>query len=63
MTGRIKAAACQFAYDARGAVAIEYGLIASLIGVAIILAVTSVGDEVRRLFELVVAEYQNATRP
>lgn len=36
--------------DERGVTAIEYGLIAALIAVAIILAVTLVGDELVNIF-------------
>jgi pilus assembly protein Flp/PilA len=39
-----------------GATAIEYGLIAALIGVAIILAVTAVGDGLNSTFEEVASE-------
>ena len=41
----------RFAKDESGATAIEYGLIAALIGVVIIFAVTSVGNEVKGTFE------------
>lgn len=39
-----------------GATAIEYGLIAALIGVAIILAVTAVGDGLNATFNEVAGE-------
>ena len=40
----------RFAKDQSGATAIEYGLIASLIGVAIIGAVTTVGSKLTTTF-------------
>ena len=40
-----------FAQDESGATAIEYGLIAALIGVGIITAATSVGTEVSGTFD------------
>ncbi len=39
--------------DESGATAIEYGLIAALISVAIIVAVTSIGDELNNTFTAV----------
>jgi pilus assembly protein Flp/PilA len=41
---------CRFAKDDSGATAIEYGLIAAGIGVAVITLVGQVGDEIRTLF-------------
>jgi pilus assembly protein Flp/PilA len=46
----------QFLNNEDGATAIEYGLIAALIGVAIILAVTAVGDGLNATFEEVATE-------
>jgi pilus assembly protein Flp/PilA len=40
----------RFAKDESGATAIEYGLIAALIAVAIIVAVTAVGDNLATVF-------------
>ena len=40
----------RFAKDESGATAIEYGLIAALIGVAIMLGATLVGDSLNNLF-------------
>jgi pilus assembly protein Flp/PilA len=40
-----------FLRDEQGATAIEYGLIAALISVAIIAAVTTLGGSLRTLFE------------
>lgn len=50
IAARPAAAAAAFARDERGATAIEYALIASLIAVVIISAVTSLGTSVRNLF-------------
>jgi pilus assembly protein Flp/PilA len=47
MTNFIK----NFWKDEEGATAIEYGLIAGLIAVAIIAAVTAVGDGLKELFD------------
>ena len=44
---------CSFAQDESGATAIEYGLIAALIAVAIITAVTSVGGKLNSTFTAV----------
>ena len=41
----------RFAKDESGATAIEYGLIAALIGVAIIAVVNNVGTEIKGTFE------------
>ncbi len=49
-------AAKQFWNDESGVTAIEYGLIAALIGVAIVGAVNSVGAELITLFGKVVTE-------
>jgi pilus assembly protein Flp/PilA len=46
----------RFLKNEDGATAIEYGLIAALIGVAIILAVTAVGDGLNNTFNNVAAE-------
>ena len=46
----------RFARDESGATAIEYGLIASLISVAIIVAVTSVGTSLTTTFGKVSAQ-------
>lgn len=45
----------QFVRDEEGATAIEYGLIAGLIAVVIILAVTNVGARVRGVFDAIAA--------
>lgn len=41
----------RFAQDESGATAIEYGLIAALISVAIIVAVSTLGNTLRGVFE------------
>ncbi|MEL6373892.1 MAG: Flp family type IVb pilin [Pseudomonadota bacterium] len=46
----MKAFAARFAQCESGATAIEYGLIAALIGVAIITVVTNVGTEIKGTF-------------
>ncbi|WP_237151659.1 Flp family type IVb pilin [Oryzibacter oryziterrae] len=46
----MKALAIRFANDEAGATAIEYGLIASLIAVAIITAATSLGSGIANTF-------------
>jgi pilus assembly protein Flp/PilA len=43
----------QFAADQSGATAIEYALIAVLVGIAIIGSVTALGDSLRPIFETV----------
>jgi len=49
-----------FFKDEEGATAIEYGLIAALISVVIIVAVTAVGDELVVVFEAIQAALENA---
>ena len=46
----------RFLKDDEGVTAIEYGLIAALIGVAIVVTVTSVGTALNTLFTRVVTE-------
>jgi pilus assembly protein Flp/PilA len=46
----------EFLKDERGVTAIEYGLIAALIAVAIIIGVTSVGTNVNDTFENVASQ-------
>ena len=48
----------RFANDESGATAIEYGLIAGLIGVVIITAVTSVGTKVSGQFSKIASTLQ-----
>ncbi len=46
--------------DKSGATAIEYGLIAALVSVAAILALSAMGDALRTLFERVSTELNTA---
>lgn len=50
----------KFLANEDGATAIEYGLIAALIGVAIIVAVTSVGTELSALFNRISGKLKTA---
>ncbi|ABK17178.1 Flp family type IVb pilin [Syntrophobacter fumaroxidans] len=50
----------KFLKDEEGVTAIEYGLIAALIAVAIIVAVTSVGTNLTAVFNRVAAELLGA---
>lgn len=49
-------AAQQFAKDEEGVTAIEYGLIAALIAVAIIAAVTTVGENLNSIFTYITGQ-------
>jgi pilus assembly protein Flp/PilA len=51
----------RFAQDESGVTAIEYGLIAALIAVVIITAVTSVGTDLRGVFNAIAANLAAAT--
>mgnify|MGYP003332890215 FL=1 len=51
----------RFIKDESGATAIEYGLIAALVAVAIITALTLLGDSLSDMFDQVAATVQNAT--
>ena len=53
----------RFLKDESGATAIEYGLIAALIAVAIIVAATSVGGSLDTLFTNVADELETAVTP
>lgn len=46
-------------FDENGASAVEYGLIVGLIAVVIIVAVSSLGKELKAVFENIVAKLQN----
>lgn len=46
-------------FDENGASAVEYGLIVGLIAVVIIFAVSSLGKELKAVFEDIVAKLQN----
>lgn len=50
-----------FFRDESGATAIEYGLIAALIAVAIITALIALGDELDRIFNLITSELSKVT--
>jgi pilus assembly protein Flp/PilA len=52
----MKALLTSFAKNEAGATAIEYGLIAALIGVAIVAAVTAVGGQLNTLFGTVTTD-------
>ncbi len=49
-----------FAADAEGVTAIEYGLIAAGIAVAIITVVGALGDELALMFQQIATELENA---
>lgn len=49
-----------FRHDARGVTAIEYGLIAALIAVVIIGAVTAVGGDLKETFETISTKVKDA---
>jgi pilus assembly protein Flp/PilA len=51
----------RFAQDESGVTAIEYGLIAALIAVVIITAVTSVGTDLRAVFNAIAVNLATAT--
>lgn len=50
----------RFANDESGATAIEYGLIAALIGVGIIVAATSLGTQLSETFSTIATKIQDA---
>lgn len=47
--------------DEEGATAIEYGLLAALISVGIILAVSSIGGQIKTAFESIDTQLETAT--
>jgi pilus assembly protein Flp/PilA len=53
----------RFARDESGVTAIEYGLIAALIAVVIIVAVTAVGTDLRAVFNVVGNSLNTAIAP
>ncbi len=53
----------KFLKDENGATAIEYGLIAALVAVACIVALTAVGTSLTALFNTVDTKLQSATTP
>ncbi|MDR6499692.1 pilus assembly protein Flp/PilA [Burkholderia ambifaria] len=52
--------ASRFVRDEDGVTAIEYGLIAALIAVGIIVAVTAVGTELKTVFTTIAADLTSA---
>ena len=56
MMSKIVSAVKAFVADENGVTAIEYGLIAALVGVAIITAVSGVGDQLNTTFTEVVTK-------
>lgn len=52
-----------FIRDESGATAIEYGLIAGLVSVAIIIALGTLGDNLSTLFSNIATEVSNASAP
>ncbi|WP_020187478.1 Flp family type IVb pilin [Methylopila sp. 73B] len=59
MAGQVQAALRRFARDERGATAIEYALIASVMAVALVATVFVLGDVVRvRYFERIANEFR-----
>ena len=50
----------KFSADESGATAIEYGLIAALVSVAAITALTAMGDSLKTIFGLVSTELNDA---
>jgi pilus assembly protein Flp/PilA len=52
----------RFVKDESGATAIEYGLIAALIGVGIITAATTLGDEIENTFSTISGQLQTANQ-
>jgi pilus assembly protein Flp/PilA len=52
---------CRFIDDESGATAIEYGLIAALIAVGIIVAATTLGSSLSDLFGRISGKLNNAT--
>lgn len=52
--------AARFVRDEEGVTAIEYGLIAALIAVVIIVAVTAVGTQLKTVFTTIAADLSSA---
>ena len=59
----VKSALRKFGRDETGATAIEYGLIAGLIAVAIITAVSLLGDDLTATFTAISTELQGVVPP
>jgi pilus assembly protein Flp/PilA len=58
MMSKIVSAVKAFVADENGVTAIEYGLIAALVGVAIVVAVKALGTEISTTFNTVVDKLQ-----
>jgi pilus assembly protein Flp/PilA len=58
MMSKIVSAVKAFVADENGVTAIEYGLIAALVGVAIVVAVKALGVEISNTFDTVVLKLQ-----
>ena len=56
----MKSLLTRFAKDESGATAIEYGLIASLIGVAVIGAMTTMGDKLGSMFNFAASKMKDS---
>jgi pilus assembly protein Flp/PilA len=59
MMSKIASAVKAFVADENGVTAIEYGLIAALVGVAIVVAVKALGVQISATFDTVVTKLQN----
>ena len=57
LKARLRSRSGFYARNDRGATAIEYGLMVSLIAIVIITAVTAFGSSVKGLFALIVASH------
>ncbi|MFC7289145.1 Flp family type IVb pilin [Herminiimonas glaciei] len=58
----MKSQIIRFMKDEEGATAIEYGLIAGLIAVVIIAAITSIGTNLDGIFDVIVTKLQAVPR-
>lgn len=54
----MRKALVQFLRDEEGATAVEYGLIAALIAVVIMLSVSNVGKQLKTVFDSILAQLQ-----
>jgi pilus assembly protein Flp/PilA len=61
MMSMIKLAALRLAYDRKGVTAIEYGLIAGAIAVAIIGAVVAIGSDITNMFDTAGAQLKTVS--
>ena len=59
----MKALLLRFTHDESGVTAIEYGLIAALIAVVIITAVTTVGTDLTKVFNTIATNLNTAIAP